>query len=403
MPMQSVNYATQYAQALSQAYPNVLHFGAIFARNQEGDYRWTSAKTIEVPSLKTSGRKDANRDVISGATRNYENSWTPLTLRNFRYWKTLVHPRDIDETNQVASIGNITKTFNESQKFPEMDKYLISTALSDWQNTARVPFSGALTVDNILEVFDAMMEAMTENNVPAFGRHLYIPPYVNTILMNAKDIARERDVQNRSTAVTRAITELDNVEIEVVPSDHMLTAYDFTEGAVRGVSAKQIEMWLVHPSCIITPINYEFSKLDPPAAGSDGKYVYYEESEEDCFLLPNKEAGCEFFVSGMVLGTATFTTAAYSGTGAVAGDATLTLTAPSGANLLAGSRYFYKAQASTAPDAPVYGESLLHTEWIEWDGTSTINVTNGQKMTLVVTDSEGRAYASGTGTVTSKT
>ena len=218
-----------------------------------------------------------------------------------------------------------------------------------------------------------------------------------------EDIARERDVQNRSTAVTRAITELDNVEIEVVPSDHMLTAYDFTEGAVRGVSAKQIEMWLVHPSCIITPINYEFSKLDPPAAGSDGKYVYYEESEEDCFLLPNKEAGCEFFVSGMVLGTASFTTAAYSGTGAVAGDATLTLTAPSGANLLAGSRYFYKVQASTAPDAPVYGESLLHTAWIEWDGTSTINVTNGQKMTLVVTDSEGRAYASGTGTVTSKT
>lgn len=400
--MPNLNYASQYAQALSQQYANVLHFGAIFARNQEGDYRWTSAKTVEVPSLSTTGRTDVNRDEISSAGRNFDNSWTPLTLRNFRKWKTLIHPRDIDETNQAASIANITKTFNETQKFPEMDKYLISTAYSDWRGKGRVPFSGTLTVNNILEVFDAMMEAMTENNVPAFGRHLYIPPYINTILMNAKDIAKNRDILTRTTAVTRAITELDNVEIEVVPSDHMLTAYDFTVGAVRGASAKQIEMWLVHPSCIITPINYEFAKLDPPAAGSDGKYIYYEESEEDCFLLPNKEAGCEFFVAGEALGTATFSTAAYTGTGAVIGDCTITVSAPSGTNLLAGSRYFYKEQASTAPDAPGAGECLLHTEWIEWDGTSVVNAANGHKMTFVVTDTEGRAYAAGNGTVTSK-
>lgn len=400
--MPNLNYAQQYSAALSQQYGNVLHFGAIFARNQEADYKWTSAKTVEVPSLSTTGRKDVNRDEISSAARNFDNAWTPLTLRNFRCWKTLVHPRDIDETNQAASIANITRVFNESQKFPEMDKYLISTAYSDWVSRARVPFSGTLTVNNILEVFDAMMEAMTEKNVPAFGRHLYIPPYINTILMNAKDIAKNRDVLTRTTAVTRAITELDNVEIEVVPSDHMLTAYDFTTGAVRGATAKQIEMWLVHPSCLITPINYEFAQLDPPAAGTEGKYVYYEESEEDVFLLPNKEAGMEFCVADMSIGTATFSTAAYTGTGAVIGDATVTVSAPTGTNLLAGSRYFYKAASGTAPDAPAYGESLIRTAWIEWDGTSVINVTNGYKMTLAVADAEGRAYAAGDATVTSK-
>ena len=40
--------------------------------------------------------------------------------------------------------------------------------------------------------------------------------------------------------------------------------------------------------------------------------------------------------------------------------------------------------------------------WTEWDGSSVINVTNGQKLTLVVASADARAYAAGNGTVTSK-
>ncbi len=47
-------------------------------------------------------------------------------------------------------------------------------------------------------------------------------------------------------------------------------------------------MFLVHPLAVITPISYEFAELDPPSAGSEGKYVYYEESQEDVFILNKK-------------------------------------------------------------------------------------------------------------------
>lgn len=401
--MEAINYAKQYAQALSQAYPNVLHFGALFARKQEADYRWTNNNTVEVPSITVTGRFDGDRDTIGTKTRRHTNKWTPLTLRNHRQWSDLIHPRDIAETNQALSIQNITKVFNETEKFPEKDKYLISTLFNDWGTLGRIARSAALTQENVLTYFDSMMEDMTEHNVPAGGRILYITTRVDTLLKNAKNFYRNIDVTGQNASIQRALSYLDSVQIEVVPSDHMLTAYDFTVGAVRGATAKQIQMFLVHPSSVITPEAYDFAQLDPPSAGSDGKYVYFEESFEDAFILPNKQYGLDFVVSDATVATATFTTAASTESGAVSGDAKVTITAPTGSNLKAGTRYFYKADASTAPAILGYGVSAIDNGYTEFDPANVINVANGSKLTLAVTDIDGRTYAGGTGTVTSKT
>ena len=180
----------------------------------------------------------------------------------------------------------------------------------------------------------------------------------------------------------------------------MLTAYDFTVGAVRGASAKQIQMILIHPSCVITPEVYDFAQLDPPSAGSQGKYEYFEESFEDVFLLPNKEYGAEFVVANLSNGSATFTSAV----GEDVGTTAITMTAPTGSNLKAGSRYFYKAASSTAPDALGFGVNAAETDgWTEWDGESDVAITNGYKATILVTSADGRVYAAGNGTITAKT
>lgn len=294
--MSAINYATQYAQSLSQAYPNVLHFGALFARKQEGDYRWTNARTIEVPTVSVTGRTDFTRGVMTAASARHGNTWTPLQIRNDRYWSDLIHPRDIDETNQVLSIANITRVYNEQEKFPEMDKYLISTLFSDWGTAGGVAIKEALTAENVLTMFDKMMENMTEANVPMAGRILYITPKIDTLLKNAANIYRSVDVSKASAAIQRALSYIDTVTIEVVPSDHMKTVYDFTTGAVVGSGAKQIHMFLVHPSAVITPVHYEFAQLDAPSAASNGHWVYFEESMEDVFILPNKQNALQFAV-----------------------------------------------------------------------------------------------------------
>lgn len=395
------NFATQYASALSQQYPNVMHFGALFARNQEGDYRFTSNHTIEIPSVSVTGRVDGSRSSMIAQQQRHANAWTPKTLRNHRAWQDFIHPRDIVETNQVLSIQNITRVMNEEEKFPEKDKYLISTAYADWLATGRVPLTGTLTTDNILTYFDTMMVQMTEKNVPSTGRILYMTPQANVVLKGAAQFYRQLNITGSApAAVQRAIASLDQVVVEEVPSDHMLTVYDFTVGAVRGVSAKQVQMFLVHPTCVITPESYDFAQLDPPSAGSQGKYEYFEESMEDVFLLPNKQYGAEFLVAGMANSAATFVSVA----GTDVGDTTLTVTAPTGGNLKAGSRYFFAAAASTAPTALGYGVNAVdNTSWTEWDGESDITATNAYKLTLLVTDADGRVYAAGNGTVTAKT
>ena len=279
----ALNYAQAYQAALAQAYPYVLHFAALRSTENDGRYKWTGANTIQIPILSTTGRVDADRDTIGTATRNYNNSWEPKTLTNHRKWSTLVHPLDIDETNHVASIQNITKVFNEEQKFPEMDAYLVSKIFADWAAAGGTADTTALTVDNILSQFDAWMEAMDDANVPGTGRILYVTPAINTLLKQAKEISRF--VQNGDAAINRAVRSLDEVKIESVPSALMKTVYDFTEGWKAGAGAKQINMLLIHPSAVITPEKYAFAQLDAPSAGSEGKYIYFEEAYDDVFVL----------------------------------------------------------------------------------------------------------------------
>ncbi|MFR9189275.1 MAG: hypothetical protein ACLVL7_02750 [Anaerotruncus massiliensis (ex Togo et al. 2019)] len=102
--MAALNYATEYSRALSQAFPYVLYFGALYSTPNNGRYRWINAKTIEIPSISTTGRVDADRDTIATAARNYNNAWEPKVLTNERKWSTLVHPKDIDQTGMVTTI-----------------------------------------------------------------------------------------------------------------------------------------------------------------------------------------------------------------------------------------------------------------------------------------------------------
>ena len=294
--MPNLNYATQYSQALAQAYPYVLHFAALRSTDNDGRYKWVDGNTIKIPVLSTTGRTDASRDTIEVAKRNHDNAWETKTLGNHRQWSTLVHPMDVDETNQVASIQNITKVFNEEQKFPEMDAYLVSKLYADWIALDMVANTTALTEQNILPVFDDWMAAMDDANVPQSGRILYLPPATSKILKNAADLART--IMNGDESIRRTVKNLDNVQIEIVPSVLMKTLYDFTEGWKPGVGAKQINMLLIHPSAVITPEKYAFAQLDAPSAGSNGKYVYFEESYDDTFLLEKRKAAIQFNVEG---------------------------------------------------------------------------------------------------------
>lgn len=316
--MAPLNYAKQYSQALAQKFPYVLNFGALYSTPNNGRYRWVNAKTIEIPSISTTGRVNADRDSIRTAARNFDNAWETKTLSNERKWSTLVHPMDVQQTNMVATIANITQVFNEEQKFPEMDAYTASKLFADWKLTRdeegnlRTPDKTVLTKANVLSVFDSLMLKMDNERVPANGRILYVTHEVKKLLQNAQidannTLGRSIDVTSGPNAIDRRVSRLDEVQVIGVPAILMKSAYNFTTGWVPYEGADQINMFLVHPLAVITPVSYTFSQLDAPSAGSEGKYVYYEESYEDVFVL-NKKSGAIQYNITEGSGTTTTTT-----------------------------------------------------------------------------------------------
>lgn len=309
----SVNYATEYGRALSQMWPYVLNFGALYSTPNNNRYRWVNAKTIEIPSISTTGRVPADRDTVAFAQRNYENAWETKTLSNQRKWSTLVHPMDIDQSNMVNTIANITQVFNEEQKFPEMDAYTISKIYQDWTTsitgdsshgsyTGKTANKTALSVTSVLGVFDTLMLAMDNARVPANGRLLYVTHEVKSMLKNAQidannTIGRSLSVESGPNAIDRRISRLDEVQVIGVPATLMKTLYDFTSGWRPANSASQINMMLIHPLAVITPVSYTFARLDAPSALSEGKYTYYEESFEDVFILNKKADAIQFNIT----------------------------------------------------------------------------------------------------------
>jgi hypothetical protein len=306
----NLNYATEYQRALEQAFPYALYFGRLYSTPNNNRFRWVNSKTIEIPSISTTGRTNADRDSIGTAQRNYNNAWETKTLTNERKWSTLVHPKDIDQTNMVASITNITQVFNEEHKFPEMDAYCISKIYADWSTsvagdaahgayTGKTASTTALTVSNILDEFDQMMLKMDNARVPVTGRVLYVTNEVKTMLKNADKLQRNWDVQSNADMINRAVNRLDEVEIIGVPSELMKTKYDFSDinGWAPTEDADQVNMMLILPTAVITPVSYTFSKLDAPSALSEGKYYYYEESFEDVFILNKKADAIQFNIT----------------------------------------------------------------------------------------------------------
>ena len=300
----TLNYAQAYQQGLQKRYSEngLLFTQKLWNSPSNTLLKFTGAKEVKVPRLLIKeGRKDRTRRTITNIDANYENQWETYTLTNERYWSTLVDPSDVDETNYVTSIANITKTFNDTEKIPEMDKFMVSKLFSlkkALDTESKQIKSLNLTEENFLATFDELMEQMDEAGVPAEGRVIFCTPAVKRMIKNIKQFGRTVNIHGQGTVIDRSIGRLDDVTIEpFIPSDRMKTVYNFTNGAKVDPTAKQIHFFLIHIPCMAAPQKYEFVGLDQPSASTSGNYLYYEQSYDDVLLFNQKHEGLAFVIS----------------------------------------------------------------------------------------------------------
>lgn len=287
----NVNYATQYARDLANAYPYLAYFGAIYGGPNSAKYRPIMGKNVAIPSLSVSGAVAADRDQITGTfNRNWNNAWQTVACQQDREWSTLIDPLDIVETNDVATIANVSKTFNELQKIPEMDTFVAATL-----GTAAITNSNAdttsLNSSNILGQWDTYLATMTNARVNRDRVVAYMTPATYKLLKEAAGITRFIDAGTGIRNVDRNVGKLDGVTIVEVPADMMRTSYDYDEGWAVGSGAGQINIMLVDIDAVVAPVVYDVAMIGEPTAQSKGKYLYYEHYYYGCFLLDNRKKG----------------------------------------------------------------------------------------------------------------
>lgn len=287
-------YTEQFEQQLQQKYARELTSYDLEQSNPQ--VKFINAQTIKLPNITVSGYKDHSRATMGFNTGTISNDWEPKKLSHDRDVEFAIDPMDIDETNLVLEMANIQNVFETEQAIPERDSYRYSKLYSEAETYAAngaVIDTTVLTVENILDWFDTQMEKMDDNSVPTEGRILYVTPAINKLLKNAQGIDRSLNVNSNNGVIDRRVYSLDDVTIKKVPSSRMKTKYDFTNGCVAAVDAKQINMILIHPSCQVTRNKYAYMKVFTPGTDSRtaDKYVYQNRNFGDTFLIKNKACG----------------------------------------------------------------------------------------------------------------
>lgn len=289
----TVNYVTAFETQLRQKYTRELLSVDLLTEN----VNFIGANIVKIPYVKVKGYKDHSR-TSEFNRQTVENQFITKTLAHDRDIELKVDAMDVDETNQVLSAANLTNTFETEQAIPEQDVYAFSKLYADYTNvaignkTADVTILSAL---NILATIDSIQETMTNAEVPVDGRILYVTPTVNKFIKNALT----RQLTATDGVVSRLITGLDNLKIKEIPAGRMKTVYDFSDGFVPGVAAKQINMICVHPTSVLYTKKHSYIHLWAP--GSDSRaadsYLYQNRAYWDLFLLETRVDGVWFNIT----------------------------------------------------------------------------------------------------------
>ena len=399
-----INYAAQYGRALQTAYPYLSYYADIWNMGESDRFRPLNGKTVYIPIMTTSGARAANRDQITGTfNRNFNIDWQAVTLSMDREWDTLIDPLDQVESNDVATIANVTRVFNEQQKIPEQDAYM-SSKLAGFAAANGGTSSVELTSASILTEWDKAIEYMTNQRVNRDRVRCKITPSAYKLLKQATGMTRFIEVTGGIQNVDRNIARLDGVSIEEVPADMMKTAYTFTEGWAIASGAVQINFILYDPDSIAAPIVYDVAMMSPGSAQTKGKDVYYERYYYDVFQLEQRKAGVYAHIASAP-SAGSLTVASVAGT-ETDGDSKITVTGDgilgSGA-VVDGYKVVYSINAAAV--TVNYGAVPDGTKtWVEMPADPFIvNGTSGYYITVaLVNKATGFCVASGNTTLVVK-
>lgn len=241
--MPNLNYAEQWSSELLE----ILIQGTLTSPFVTTKVRWLDARTFHFTQTSVSGYKNHKR---SGGWNKgaYNQKDIPYTVTHDRDVQFLVDIADVDETNQTASIQNISRVFEQTQGVPETDALFFSKVAQAAQNTALYHSETASTDYTSENVFSKLKAILAKGKLRRYKANGSLIMYVSSDIMDKLELSKEftRKIEMTQIAegglgIETRVTDIDGVTLmEVVDDERFYDRFnwDIEEGGFAPLKSK---------------------------------------------------------------------------------------------------------------------------------------------------------------------
>ena len=289
----SFNYAEQWHTELLQT----IIQGTLCSPFIADKVNWLNAKTFQFPLLNTTGYKNHSRN--GGWNRgNATKEDIPYTLYHDRDIEFLIDVADVDETNQVATIQNVSQRFIDTQANPEIDAEFFSKVASEAiKADLHVGFeASSWTVENVYTRLKDMLKAGKLRTYKQRGSLIvYIRSDIMDLLERCKDFTRKIEmtqVADGGIGLETRVTEIDGIPLmEVIDDERFYTAFNWNPangGFEPAEGAKPLSVLIASTEMVkkVPKINSIYFFAPGQHTEGDG-YLYQNRAYSGTFIFPN--------------------------------------------------------------------------------------------------------------------
>lgn len=308
----SLNYAEQWSPELLE----ILMQGTLTSPFVTSNVKWLDAKTFHFTQMSVSGYK--NHDRNGGWNRgNYAQTDVAYTVEHDRNISFLVDKADVDETNETASIQNITRVFEQTQVVPETDALFFSKVAQKAQETDGYHSSTATSAYTKAKVFGMLKDILAKGKLRRYKANGTLVMYVRSEIMDALEQSTEftrkielTQIAEGGMGIETRVTDIDGVPImEVVDDERFYDAFDWDTEAGGFAPQKKVAADSSHgveavtgahkinvlvacgQTCKTVPKISSIYYFAPGAHTEGDGYLYQNRSLSDVFVFPNGKDG----------------------------------------------------------------------------------------------------------------
>ena len=196
--------------------------------------KYTGGSEIKVPKMTVQGLGDYSRTngYVSGSVNlQYET----LTMTQDRGRKFTIDAMDVDETNFVATAGNMMSEFQRTQIVPEIDAYRISKLATIAMAGSNVEYGYTIAKDTIIQKIKLGIKAIREA-----GYDEEIDVLLSYDAMSAIEeaaLGRLNAVTFSQGGIDTTVPQIDGCPLITVPSNRLYTDITLYDGETSGQEA----------------------------------------------------------------------------------------------------------------------------------------------------------------------